>query len=55
MDSFKGFDIYIVEDELIIAESLKRLLINLGHRCVDSADSFLVAENTNKNNAQKEL
>ncbi|MBO3696887.1 DNA-binding response regulator [Roseivirga sp. E12] len=46
MDSSKGFNIFIVEDELIIAESLRRIIKNLGHRCVAVANSYLVAERT---------
>lgn len=49
MDSSKGFDIFIVEDELIIAESLKRIIKNLGHRCVGTANSCHSAEKAIQN------
>lgn len=38
-------NIFIVEDELIITESLKRILKNLGHHCAGTARSVLTAEN----------
>lgn len=49
MDSLKGFNILIVEDELIIMESLKRIIENLGHYCADTASSFLVAQRAIQN------
>ncbi|MCE7991300.1 MAG: response regulator transcription factor [Roseivirga sp.] len=45
MPSSEPLDIFIVEDELIITESLKRILKNLGHNCAGSARSVLRAEN----------
>lgn len=44
MEISKGLEIYIVEDELIIAESLKRIINNLGHQCVGLSSSFQIAE-----------
>tara|TARA_R110001599_G_scaffold294894_1_gene499006 strand:- start:8037 stop:8648 length:612 start_codon:yes stop_codon:yes gene_type:complete len=44
METSKSLKIFIVEDELIIAESLKLIIKNLGHLCVGSANSILVAE-----------
>lgn len=49
MDSCKGYDILIVEDELIIAESIKRIINNLGHHCVDIANSYFRAEQAIQN------
>lgn len=43
-------NIFIVEDELIITESLKRILKNLGHNCAGAAKSVLAAERAIQNN-----
>lgn len=49
MESSGKLNIFIVEDELIIAESLKRVIKNLGHRCSGSTNSFLTAKHAIEN------
>ncbi|KYG75447.1 DNA-binding response regulator [Roseivirga echinicomitans] len=44
METSKGLKIFIVEDELIIAESLKLILKSLGYLCVGTTNSILMAE-----------
>jgi len=48
METSKGLKIFIVEDELIIAESLKLILKSLGHLCVGTTNSILMAESVIK-------
>ena len=45
MNSSEPLSIFIVEDELIITESLKRILKNLGHNCAGSTRSVMKAQN----------
>ncbi|GAB5530167.1 MAG: hypothetical protein Roseis3KO_19440 [Roseivirga sp.] len=49
MHSSESLNIFIVEDELIITESLKRILKNLGHHCAGTARSVLAAEKSIQN------
>lgn len=51
MPALESLDIFIVEDELIITESLRRILKNLGHNCAGSARSVLRAENAIQNHS----